>query len=135
MRLIVPTDFEILRAFADGRRNNAVNLAHKLDRNRSYINTRLPVLADYELIERVGPAPNSGLYAITERGAVAADNQAAYEDDDIDFDALIESQLGGSGGDDAGESAASEADAPEASGSAANGPDAGDSETGEADAS
>lgn len=122
MRLIVPTDFEILRALADGRRNNAVNLAHELDRNRSYINTRLPVLADYELIERVGPAPNSGLYAITERGAVAADNQAAYEDDDVDFDALIESQLGESRGGEAGESAA-------------NGPDAGDSETGEADAS
>lgn len=95
MRLTVPTDFEVLEALSDGRRNNAVNLAEILDRNRSYINTRLPVLADYGLVERVGPAAKSGLYVITERGQVAARNREAYEDDDSDFEAQIESELPG----------------------------------------
>lgn len=126
MRLIVPTDFEILRALADGRRNNAVNLAYELDRNRSYINTRLPVLADYGLIERVGPAPNSGLYAVTERGVVAAESQAAYEDDEVDFEALIESEAGEADGSEAGGSEASESgpDDPETGDSEANDPEA-----------
>lgn len=90
MRLTVPTDFEILQTLADGKRNTAANLAHELDRDRSYINTRLPILADYGLLERVGSAPNSGLYVITERGQIAAANQAAYEDETVDFEALIE---------------------------------------------
>ncbi|SMP19154.1 ArsR family transcriptional regulator [Halobellus salinus] len=89
MRLTVPTDFDILDAFADGRRNNAANLAYELDRDRSYINTRLPVLADYGLLERVGPAPKSGLYAITERGLVAADNREIYRTDGVDFDDVV----------------------------------------------
>ena len=46
MKLAVPTDFDILDALSDGRRNTAVNLSHILNKNRSYINTRLPVLAD-----------------------------------------------------------------------------------------
>jgi len=90
MRLTVPTDFDILDAFADGRRNNAANLAHELDRDRSYINTRLPVLADYGLLERVGPAPKSGLYAITEKGLAAAENRDSYRVDGVDFDALVD---------------------------------------------
>lgn len=93
MRLTVPTDFEILRALSDGKRNNAINIAHELDRNRSYINTRLPVLADYDLVERVGPAPNSGLYEITEKGKVVAEHRDDYEDEDVDFDAVVEREL------------------------------------------
>lgn len=92
MKLAVPTDFQILEALADGERNNAVNLSHILDKNRAYINTRLPVLADYGLVERVGPAPNSGLYAITEKGQAALSNRQAYEDDD-DFEARVEAEL------------------------------------------
>ena len=93
MRLTVPTDFDILDALADGERNNAVNLAYLLDRDRSYINTRLPVLTDYELLERVGPAPSSGLYAITEKGRVVAAHRDAYRCEDVDFDALVEREL------------------------------------------
>lgn len=93
MRLTVPTDFDILDAFADGRRNNAANLAHELDRNRSYINTRLPVLADYGLLERVGPAPKSGLYSITEKGLIAAEHREKYRTDGVDFDALVAEEL------------------------------------------
>jgi hypothetical protein len=93
MRLTVPTDFDILDAFANGRRNNAANLAYELDRDRSYINTRLPVLADYGLLERVGPAPKSGLYAITDKGRAAADNRDAYRTDGVDFDDLVAKEL------------------------------------------
>ena len=93
MKLAVPTDFDILDALTDGRRNTAVNLSYILDRNRSYINTRLPILADYDLIERVGPAPNSGLYEITERGRIVAANREMYERDDVDFDEFVAAEL------------------------------------------
>ena len=93
MRLTVPTDFEILRALSDEKRNNAINIAAEIDRNRSYINTRLPVLADFGLLERVGPAPNSGLYAITEKGQLVAEHQDVYEDDSTDFETFIEDRL------------------------------------------
>ena len=89
MKLAAPTDFDILEALSDGRRNTAANLAHKLDRNRSYLNTRLPVLTDYGLLERVGPAPNSGLYEITDRGRVVVELRNRYDDAD-DLDALVD---------------------------------------------
>ena len=93
MKLAVPTDFEILEALSDGKRNTAANLSYILDKDRSYINTRLPVLADYGLAERIGPAPNSGLYEITQKGHVVLDNREKYRDDDVDFDALVEAEL------------------------------------------
>ncbi|MFW6384657.1 MAG: ArsR family transcriptional regulator [Halodesulfurarchaeum sp.] len=93
MKLAVPTDFEILEALSDGRRNTAANLSYILDKDRSYINTRLPVLADYGLTERIGPAPNSGLYEITEKGHVVLDNREKYREDDVDFDALVDAEL------------------------------------------
>jgi len=89
MRLVQPTDFEILDALSDGRRNTAANIAHMIDKNRAYINTRLPILADYGLLSRVGPAPNSGLYEITDRGVAALDNRGTYNDPDVDFLELI----------------------------------------------
>ena len=89
MRLVTPTDFDILATMTDGRRNNAINIATILDRNRSYINTRLPVLTDYDLLERVGPAPNSGLYVITPKGRAVATHRDRYTDTDVDFDALV----------------------------------------------
>ncbi|WP_336036248.1 ArsR family transcriptional regulator [Halobacterium yunchengense] len=92
MKLAVPTDFEILDALSDGKRNNAVNLSHLLEKNRAYINTRLPVLADYGLVERVGPAPNSGLYEITAKGQAALEHREAYENDE-DFEARVEDEL------------------------------------------
>lgn len=93
MKLAVPTDFEVLEALSDGKRNNAVNISHILDKNRAYINTRLPVLADYGLVERVGPAPNSGLYEITEKGQVVVEYRGVYEEDVEDFDEFVESKL------------------------------------------
>lgn len=90
MKLTQPTDFDILSVLSDGKRNNAVNIAEILDQERSYMNTRLPVLEDYGLIESVGPAENSGLYVITERGQQALENQDKYNTDDIDFEDLLE---------------------------------------------
>lgn len=47
MRLASPTDFDILDALSNGKRNTAANIAIDLGRDRPYINTRLPVLADH----------------------------------------------------------------------------------------
>ncbi|MDS0475677.1 ArsR family transcriptional regulator [Natrinema sp. 1APR25-10V2] len=93
MKLTRPTDFQILEVLSGGERNNAVNIAYEIDKNRSYINTRLPVLADYGLIRSVGPAPNSGLYQITEKGRVAVDLQDRYGEAAVDFDSLIAQEL------------------------------------------
>jgi hypothetical protein len=93
MKLAVPTDFDILEALSDGKRNTAVNLSYELDKNRSYINTRLPILADYKLVIRVGPAPNSGLYEITEKGRVALSFRDKYREEGVDFDELVEREL------------------------------------------
>lgn len=93
MKLAVPTDFDILEALSDGRRNTAVNLSYILDKNRSYINTRLPILADYGLLERVGPAPKSGLYEITDKGQVVVEHREKYRSEGVDFDELVASEL------------------------------------------
>jgi len=90
MRLVQPTDFEILEALSDGRRNTAANIAHLIDRNRPYINTRLPILSDYDLVDRVGPAPNSGLYVITQRGRAALDHREQYGEPGVDFETLLD---------------------------------------------
>lgn len=92
MRLVQPTDFDILCQLVDGERDNASNLAVHLDLNRAYINTRLPVLADYGLLTRVGPAPKSGLYVITDRGQAALACRDEY-DAETDFDAVIDAYL------------------------------------------
>lgn len=93
MKLVTPTDFDILSVLSDGKRNNAVNIAHELDQDRAYINTRMPVLKDYGLIRTVGPAPTSGLYEITEKGLIAVRNQEVYESDQRDFGEFLEEQL------------------------------------------
>jgi len=93
MKLVTPTDFEILDVFSDGKRNNAVNVAYELDRNRAYINTRMPVLRDYGLVASVGPAPTSGLYEITRKGQLALAHRDRYGDADTDFDALLDAKL------------------------------------------
>lgn len=93
MKLASPTDFDILEAFSDGKRNTAVNIALEIDRDRAYINTRLPILADHGLLERIGPAPNSGLYEITPRGQAVLKHRDTYHDESVDFEALVDSEL------------------------------------------
>lgn len=89
MRLRQPTDFLILEALQAQGRNVATNLAHHTDKSRKNINSRLPVLADYELVEKIGPAQRSGLYEITKKGRIALMYQDKYDEVE-DFGALIE---------------------------------------------
>jgi DNA-binding HxlR family transcriptional regulator len=88
MRLRQPTDFLILKALAEHGRNVAANLTHHIDKSRKNINTRLPVLADYGLVDRIGPADRAGLYQITPQGRAALELQADYDDID-DFATAI----------------------------------------------
>jgi predicted transcriptional regulator len=78
MDLVRPTDFHILELLSDGNRNTAKNISQELERDRSYINTRLPALANQGLITKVGPAKNSGLYEITQRGYAVLELREAY---------------------------------------------------------
>jgi len=89
MKLRRPTDFLILAALEEHGRNVATNLEHHVGKSRKNINTRLPVLADYDLVDKVGPAEYSGLYEITHKGQVALMYRDQYGDVE-DFEALIE---------------------------------------------
>lgn len=89
VKLRRPTDFLILQALLVHGRNVATNLAGLTGKSRKNINTRLPVLADYGLVEKIGPAEHSGLYEITERGERALSLADQYDEVD-DFDRLLE---------------------------------------------
>ncbi|WP_435333415.1 winged helix-turn-helix transcriptional regulator [Haloarchaeobius sp. TZWWS8] len=89
MRLRQPTDFLILEALQAQGRNVATNLAHHTGKSRKNINSRLPVLADYGLVEKIGPAERSGLYEVTKKGKIALMYQDQYDEVD-DFGELIE---------------------------------------------
>lgn len=89
MKLVQPTDFEILDVLSDGRRNNAVNIAEMLNQERGYMNTRLPQLAEYGLIKTVGPAENSGLYVITKKGEQALQHREEYEHNSAQFESVL----------------------------------------------
>lgn len=89
MKLRQPTDFLILEALEDKGRNVATNLAAHTGKSRKNINTRLPVLEDYGLVEKIGPAERSGLYEISSMGKAALVYRDQYGDVD-DFEALIE---------------------------------------------
>lgn len=93
MQLVEPTDFDILAYLDSDGRNNAVNLAAALDRNRAYMNTRLRTLREYGCVRRVGPADNSGLYEITETGRAALKHRAARRDPSADFDELVRAEV------------------------------------------
>lgn len=91
-------DFEILQVLTEGR-NVAPNIDDRIDFKRTYINTRLSVLTDYGLVERVG-IENSGLYELTERGRVVLELQDKYDEikDDpdrtfVEFGDLVRGRL------------------------------------------
>ncbi|GAB7017248.1 winged helix-turn-helix domain-containing protein [Halostagnicola sp. A-GB9-2] len=105
MKLRQPTDFLILEALEDKGRNVATNLSAHTDKSRKNINTRLPVLEDYGLVEKIGPAKRSGLYEITSLGKAALVYQDQYDEVD-DFEELIEGPSAGTA-DSAGDSTAS----------------------------
>ncbi|WP_114579257.1 winged helix-turn-helix domain-containing protein [Saliphagus sp. LR7] len=89
MKLRQPTDFLILEALQDKGRNVATNLQSHTGKSRKNINTRLPVLEDYSLVRKIGPAERSGLYEITADGKAALIYQDQYDEVD-DFASLLE---------------------------------------------
>lgn len=97
MKLRQPTDFLVLEALEDRGRNVATNLAAHTGKSRKNINTRLPVLEDYGLVRKIGPAERSGLYEITSLGKAALVYQEQYDEVD-DFEALIEGPSASAGG-------------------------------------
>jgi predicted transcriptional regulator len=90
MRLQLPTDELILETLLDGR-NLAVNIAQEIDRSRNYINQRMGPLMDYGLVEKVGPAEDTGLYQITPKGgAVVLLSDQYAEMGTAEFEELVE---------------------------------------------
>lgn len=84
-----PIDLQALKALSDCRRNVPVNIAPQTEYRRDYLNQRLPQLAEYDLVERVGPAQDTGLYAITPKGLAAIELWDSRNRDD--FEQLVES--------------------------------------------
>lgn len=91
MRLTQPTDFEILEAVSDGKRNTGANIAMEKDIDRGYVNAQLPKLADYGLLKKIGPAEKSGLYQITTLGMIAVRWRDKYEETE-DFETKIKNK-------------------------------------------
>nr|WP_248299426.1 winged helix-turn-helix domain-containing protein [Halorhabdus amylolytica] len=91
VKLQRPTDFLILECLQDGR-NVAVNIGKEIDKSRSHVNVRLPQLEDYDLVRKVGPAENSGLYEITDLGRLAVEYRDKYDSVD-DFGEFLEDEL------------------------------------------
>ena len=102
VRLRQPTDFLILEALHSYGRNVAPNVAEITGKSRKNVNNRLPVLADYGLVRKIGPADRSGLYEITDRGRVVLQLRDQYDEAD-DFDALVDRRLDAQNGSGAAE--------------------------------
>ena len=94
VKLVVPTDFDILDVMSDGKRQTAPNLAEILDHESKYMNNRLSELAGKGLVEKVGPSKRSGMYVITEEGRAALALQDEYSHDRTqEFDELVEEKV------------------------------------------
>ncbi|QFU84338.1 ArsR family transcriptional regulator [Natronorubrum aibiense] len=96
MKLRQPTDFLILEALEETGRNVAANLEAHTGKSRKNINTRLPILADYGLVRKIGPKERSGLYEITPKGEIALAHRDEYDEVD-DFEQLIEDEMTSTG--------------------------------------
>ncbi|AGM99984.1 hypothetical protein L593_00150 [Salinarchaeum sp. Harcht-Bsk1] len=82
----------MLEALHSYGRNVAPNIAEITGKSRKNVNNRLPVLDDYGLVRKIGPADRSGLYEITEQGRVALQLRDQYDAAE-DFDALVDRRL------------------------------------------
>jgi len=78
MRFKHPVEIEILREIADDRRQTSKNLAEIIGEDRNYVNNRVGALSGSGVLERVGPADNSGIYEITDMGHRALRFQDKY---------------------------------------------------------
>lgn len=93
VKLQQPTDFLILETLDEKGRNVAPNIALEIDKSRSHVNVRLPILEDYGLVEKIGPSEQSGLYEITPKGRTALRNRDRYDEEDTDFAEIIQKEL------------------------------------------
>lgn len=95
VKLVQPTDFEILDAMADSKRQTATNIGAILGKDSRYMNNRLAELAGHGLVEKVGPSDRSGMYIITERGRVALEHRDEYDHDTArEFGELVDRASG-----------------------------------------
>jgi len=83
MESLNKTDFDILEVLADGKRNVATNIAIEIEADRGYVNTRLSYLSEEDLVVRVGPKEQSGLYEITNKGKLVEENKEICLEEDI----------------------------------------------------
>ena len=67
----LPTDIEILTSVADGKRQTSTNLSAILDKDRRYVTNRIKYLKQRGYVEDPGPAENSRMVEITQKGQVA----------------------------------------------------------------
>lgn len=103
-----PTDFLILEAFSNGENYTAGAIAHRIQNviysdheiTKENVNTRLPELENYGLLEKVPAIGRSGLYRISEAGLIALDYKTEYDNPNVDFLELIENELDSKGGSD-----------------------------------
>jgi predicted transcriptional regulator len=94
MDRINKTDFKILEALDDGERNIAANIALEIDANRGYINNRFSYLLSRDLVQRVGPKEQSGLYQITAKGKAAVNHKQKCLNNEVDdFESFVEERL------------------------------------------
>ncbi|QCS43645.1 hypothetical protein [Natrinema versiforme] len=82
-KLTTPTDLKILNILATGRRHNPRTIAHKLDREKDYMGTRLRFLRDLGYLQ-YAVTDNTSIFEITERGLVAAWHADQYVRDHHD---------------------------------------------------
>lgn len=76
LKLVVPTDFEILETMQGGERETATHIAEILGQDSRYMNNRLSSLAGYGLVDKVGV---SSMYVITHLGLAAIDLREDYD--------------------------------------------------------
>lgn len=93
VKLQRPTDFLVLEVLDEKGRNVAPNIALEIDKSRSHVNVRLPILEDYGLVKKIGPSEQSGLYEITPEGRVALRNRDRYDEEGTDFGEVIRAEL------------------------------------------
>lgn len=86
MQLLNQTDFAILEVLDSNGRNVAPNIAELIDADRNYVNTRFQTLIAYDLVEKVGPKHDSGLYEITDKGALALTYKNEFLNDELEED-------------------------------------------------
>jgi DNA-binding HxlR family transcriptional regulator len=91
VKLRRPTDFLILEALDEHGRNVAANVHRHIDKGRKNVNVRLPELADYGLVEKIGPNERSGLYELTDQGRVVLQLRDQYGEVE-DFEALVKAR-------------------------------------------